>query len=63
MKILDKKLRLTSKQILNELEKDWFEERAAILEYEAGLPRGQAERIARQELLESRSQKQVSQAS
>jgi hypothetical protein len=39
---------------MNEDEREYFEERAAILEYEAGFPRQEAERRARQMMRERR---------
>ncbi len=48
------KLKLTLAETASQWERDWFEERAAILEFEAGLPREQAEFLARQEILEQR---------
>lgn len=35
-------------QLRTELDREHFEERAAILEFEAGLPRAEAERLARE---------------
>lgn len=51
-----------TKQNLNELEADWFEERAAILEFEAGFNRQEAERKAWQELQFFRGKKIISKA-
>lgn len=37
---------------LNEVQREFFEERAGILEYEANMPRAQAEEIAMEQTIE-----------
>ncbi len=46
---------------LSEVERDRFEERAAILEYEAGFSRAQAEELALQEILNMRKEEPLAQ--
>ncbi|NOX88830.1 MAG: hypothetical protein GXO77_07375 [Calditrichaeota bacterium] len=43
-----------TKSSFSVMEQELFEERAAIMEYEAGFPRKKAEQLARREILERR---------
>lgn len=57
-----KLLVISHKDFLNEFEKDLFEERAAIYEFEAGFDRRQAEVLAWQEIQQRREMLLLSKA-
>ena len=56
-------LAIDSKDFLNDFERDWFEERAAIYEFDASFSRRQAEWLAWQELNQRREMLLMSKAS
>ncbi|MCD6377041.1 MAG: hypothetical protein J7L94_16060 [Caldisericaceae bacterium] len=56
-------LAIDSKDFLNDFEQDWFEERAAIYEFDAGFSRRQAEWLAWQEIQQKREMLLMNKAS
>ncbi len=62
MKNSNQDLALIDLNALSALENDWFEERAAILEFEAGFTRQQAEKLAWQEIQQAQQEKIIKKA-